>query len=183
MDCIGTNILSGDGGNVSWFLRHIALLPKHQHQDEHRLLHRKSSALWEKCWMGKYEASGRNRPLSAGTRCRLFHVVHVDLGVGKTFHHRPFVSQPCRTLGLSRGSRCWFDFQHGIGSSRLQHICVFSHQCVIVQYDGCLMLKQDRYYDLGRIFFLPMVSIFYTIFLICAEHIDALWEYSMTNLY
>lgn len=63
----------------------------------------------------------------------------------ETFHHRPFVSQPCRTLGLSGGSRCWFDFQHGVGSSRLQHICVFSHQCVIVQYDGCLMLKQDRY--------------------------------------
>lgn len=84
-------------------------------------------------------------PLSAGTRCRLFHVVHVDLRGRKTFHHRPFVSQPCRTLGLSRGSRCWFDFQHGVGSSRLQHICVFSHQCVIVQYDGCLMLKQDRY--------------------------------------
>lgn len=135
------------------------LLPKHQHQDEHRLLHRKSSALWEekkkKCWMGQDEALGRNRPpFSAGTRCRLFHVVHVDLRVGEAFHHRPFVSQPCRTLGLSRGSRCWFDFQHGIGSSRLQHICVFSHQCVLVQYDGCLMLKQDRYYDIRQNFFL-----------------------------
>lgn len=133
---------------------------------------------------GRMRRWGRNRPpFSAGTRCRLFHVVHVDLRVGEAFHHRPFVSQPCRTLGLSRGSRCWFDFQHGIGSSRLQHICVFSHQCVLVQYDGCLMLKQDRYYDLGRIFFLPMVSIFYTIFLTCAEQLDALREYSMTNLY
>lgn len=84
-------------------------------------------------------------PPSAGTRCRLFHVVHVDLRGRESFHHRPFVSQPCRTLGLSGGSRCWFDFQHGVGSSRLQHISVFSHQCVIVQYDGCLMLKQDRY--------------------------------------
>lgn len=167
---------------TSWFLRMFDLLPKHQHQDEHRLLHRKSSALWgKKCWMG--QDGEEPPPFSAGTRCRLFHVVHVDLRVGEAFHHRPFVSQPCRTLGLSRGSRCWFDFQHGIGSSRLQHICVFSHQCVLVQYDGCLMLKQDRYYDLGRIFFLPMVSIFYTIFLTCAEQIDALCEYSMTNLY
>lgn len=60
MDCIGTNMLSGDGGNMSWFLRHLALLPKHQHQDEHRLLTGKSSALWENCWIGKYEMLGRN---------------------------------------------------------------------------------------------------------------------------
>lgn len=33
---------------TSWFLRMFDLLPKHQHQDEHRLLHRKSSALWGK---------------------------------------------------------------------------------------------------------------------------------------
>lgn len=31
----------------------------------------------------------------------------------------------------------------GGGTLRLQHICVCSHQCVIVQYDGRLMLKQD----------------------------------------
>lgn len=34
-------------------------------------------------------------------------------------------------------------FQFSVRSSRLQHICVFSHQCEIVQYDGRLMLKQD----------------------------------------
>lgn len=73
-------------------------------------------------------------------------------GSARPFHHRPFVSQPCRTLGTRRGSWRWFDFQCSVRSSRLQHICVFSHQCEIVQYDGRLMLKQDWYYDLGRIF-------------------------------
>lgn len=93
----------------------------------------------------KCEEVGDTTPLSAGTRCRLFHVVHVDSRVSETFHHRPFVSQPCRTLGPSWGSWRWCDFQCSARSSRLQHICVFSHQCEIVQYDGCLMLKQDWY--------------------------------------
>lgn len=174
MDCIGTNILSGDGGTCPGF---YGILLCYQNTSTGmntdsctgRAVHSGKNAGWENTWLWGGTAS-----LSAGTRCRLFHVVHVDLRGRRTFHHRPFVSQPCRTLGLSRGSLCRFYFQHGIGSSRLQHICVFNHQCVIVQYDGCLMLKQDRYYDLGRILFLPMVSIFYTIFLTCAEHIDAL---------
>lgn len=62
MDCIGTNMLSGDGGNMSWFLPHLALLPKHQHQDEHGLLTGKSSALWENCWMGKIRDVGEELP-------------------------------------------------------------------------------------------------------------------------
>lgn len=79
---------------------------------------------------------------------------------------------PCRTRGLYwrsarpfivallflslAGLLDWTETPGVGGSSRKkklnQHICVFSHQCEIVQYDGCLMLKQDWYYDLGRVF-------------------------------
>lgn len=141
---------------MSWFLQHSALIPKHQHRDKHRLSHRKSSALG-KCWVemwGGWRWGDTNPHLlfqlaqDAGSSMSYMWI----RGVSETFHHRPFVSQPCRTLGPSRGSWRWYDFHFSVRSSRLQHICVFSHQCEIVQYDGCLMLKQDWYYDLGRIF-------------------------------
>lgn len=88
MDCIGTNTVSG-GSTMSWFLQHSALIPKHQHQDEHRLSHRKSSALWENTWW-QYEEVGGHRPLSNGTRCRLFHVLHVDLRGRQDLSSSPF---------------------------------------------------------------------------------------------
>lgn len=178
-DCIGTNTASGDGGsNISWFLQHSALIPKHQHQVEHRLLHRKSSALWEKQWV---ENTRRRRTLhssqmaqDAGSSMSYMRIQ----GVGKTFHHRPFVSQPCRTLGPSRGSWRRLDFLFGVRSSRLQHICVFSHQCVIVQYDGRLMLKQDWYYDLGRIFLTNVSKLLYHLH-ICRAYRCFMYEKSV----
>lgn len=141
----------------------------------------------KKCWMGKARGVGEEPP---------------PLGWHK------MQALPCRTCGFKGRKRKkkpfiiallflslaeLLDWAEALGADLTSSTApgpwdfntfvFFSHQCVIVQYDGCLMLKQDRYYDLGRIFFLPMVSIFYTIFLICAEHIDTLWEYSMTNLY
>lgn len=48
---------------MSWFLQHSASTPKHQHQDEHRLSHRKSSALWETLG-GNVRRQGDTGPLS-----------------------------------------------------------------------------------------------------------------------
>lgn len=170
--------------NMSWFVQHSALIPKHQHQDEHRLSQWKSSALWNKCWVELQGSKRKNNIPSQLAQDAGSSMLHVWIrGLSETFHHHPFVSQPCRTLGPSRGSWLWYDFQYNVRSSRLQHICVFSHQCEIVQYDGRLMLKQDWYYDLGESFFLPMFQNFYTIFLIFTEQIDALWEYCITDLY
>lgn len=113
--------------------------------------HKERAVHSEKCWVEMWGGGGYF-PLQlaqdAGSSMSYMWIQ----GISETFHHRPFVSQPCRTLGPSRGSWRWKDFQYSVRSSRLQHICVFSHQCEIVQYDGCLMLKQDWYYDLGRIF-------------------------------
>lgn len=125
-------------------------IPKHQHRDGHRLSQWKSSAPWTK----EERLRGRKRGI-AGARRRLFRVVRVE-----TFHHRPFVSQPCRTFGPSWGSCRWYGFQCSVRSSRLQHICVFSHQCEIVQYDGRLMLKQD-WYDLGEFFLTDVINLLY----------------------
>lgn len=92
----------------------------------------RSSALWEKCWMGKPEALSRGgEPPPLGWHkmqalpCCTCGFKGLKKTTTTTFIIAPFVSQPCRTLGLSRGSRCRFDFQHRTGSSRLQHICVF----------------------------------------------------------
>lgn len=49
--------------NASWFHQRSASIPKHQHRDEHRLSHRKSSALWENAgW--ECEEVGHAAPLS-----------------------------------------------------------------------------------------------------------------------
>lgn len=46
-------------------------------------------------------------------------------GVRETFHHHPFVSQPCRALGLSRDSWHWFDF-HSMSGTQDFNTFVFS---------------------------------------------------------
>lgn len=180
-DCIGTNMLSGDGGNVLV-----------------------STDVW---LVTKTPAPGWTQTLAQEEQCTLGEKMLDGAGRGGTtafLGWHKMQALPCRTCGF-KGRRslpsspfCFSALQNSWTEQRLSvliwlparhrvlqtstHLC-FSHQCVLVQYDGCLMLKQDRYYDLGRIFFLPMVSIFYTIFLTCAEQIDALCEYSMTNLY
>lgn len=99
-----------------------------------------SGKCWVEWWGGNKEAY--RFPISADIRCRLFHVVHVDRGLMRSF----IVAVLFLSLAglLSRGSCHWYDFCC-VRSSKLQHICVFSHQCEIVQYDGRLMLKQDQY--------------------------------------
>lgn len=95
---------------------------------------------------------GGHHPLSAGTRCRLFHVVHVDSRGQRDLSSSPICFSALQVSWTEQRllTLIWLPFD--VRYSRLQHICVFSHQCVIVQYDGCLMLKQDWYYDFGRIF-------------------------------
>lgn len=144
MDCIGKNILSGDGsaGWISWFLQYSALIPKHQHRNEHGLSHGKSSALLGICWIDNWHKD-------AGSSMSYMRIL-------KAFSSSPvFVSQPCRTHGLSR------DFNT---------ICVFSHQCVTVQYDGRLMLKQWLILWSRQSFFLPVFPNFFTIFHIYRAH-------------
>lgn len=95
---------------------------------------------------------GGHHPFSTGTRCRLFHVIHVDSRGQQDPSSSPFCFSALQDSWTEQRllTLIWLPFD--VRYSRLQHICVFSHQCVIVQYDGCLMLKQDWYYDFGRIF-------------------------------
>lgn len=184
MDCIGANTLSGDGGsNISWFLQHSALIPKHQHQDEHRLLHRKSSALWgQKMLCGNMRRWGTPPPLN-------WHKMQ---------------ALPCRTCGFKGSARPFIIAllflslaglldrveapDTDLTSIRCQVLKTSTHLCfqpsvchsaiwwvLDAQARLILWFRQN--------FFLPMFQNFYTIFLIFAEHIDALWEYCMTNLY
>lgn len=84
--------MSGDGG---WLNTRNVLVSsafcfntKHQHQDQHRLSHRKSSAPWRKAgW--KCEVGGDTSPpkptQDAGSSMSY---MWID-GVSETFHHRP----------------------------------------------------------------------------------------------
>lgn len=132
-----------------------AMKPKHQHQDEHRLSHRKSSALWgkktkqnKKHWVEMFGWWGMPPPpppLSLAHKMQAL---------------------PCRTCGF-KGSAGPFIIallflslaglsdrseapgaddvtsNSASGPRDFNTFVFFSHQCEIVQYDGCLMLKQD----------------------------------------
>lgn len=110
-----------------------------------------------KCWIEMWGGGwGHHPPLTASTRCRLFHVEHVDSRVQKGLSSSPFCFSALQDFWTEQevpGSEMTSKFS--VRSSKLQHICVFSHQCDIVQYDGRLMLKQDWYnlYIIGRDFF------------------------------
>lgn len=168
MDCNGTNTASGDGGTSRPGFSSILFNAQTPAPGWTQTLTQE-----EQCTLGKKKKAGWNT--WGGARApqpvhlfpspfpSLLPQLAQDAGssmsymwiqeVSETFHHRPFCfsalqdSWTEQRLPASRRG-----FQLSAGSSRLQHICVFSHQCEIVQYDGRLMLKQDWYYDLGRIF-------------------------------
>lgn len=150
---------------MSWFPP--ALKPIHQQPGwdtnscAGRAVH--SAHQGEKKTQKKKTCCGRRfRDSPYGTRCRLFHVVHVDpSGSAGPSHHRPpllFLSLaglleraeapggrfPTSNFAVGRGQGSRGFWCGGGGDTlRLQHICVCSHQCVTVQYDGRLMLKRD----------------------------------------
>lgn len=75
--------LIGTNTHWVWWRRLVtqnvsSILIQYQHQDKHRLSPRKSSALWRNAGSKCEEVWGPTHTPSAGTRCRLFHVVHVD---------------------------------------------------------------------------------------------------------
>lgn len=156
---------------VSWFLQHSASIPKHQHRDEHRLSHRK-----EQCTLGKktkrwvvseeveecfvfFHPSLSQLAQDAGSSMSYMRI----RGVSETFHHRPFVSQPCRTLGASRGS--WrLPVQRQVLETST-HLC-FQPSVWNSAIWWALDAQARLIIWFRQNFFLPMFQNFYTIFLI-----------------
>lgn len=111
MDCIGTNTMSGDGGgNMSCFsciLLFYLNTSARMSTDCAQTLTQEEQCTLGECWVEIWGSVGAHLP----PRSQLAQDAGSSMSA-RPFHHRPFVSQPCRTLGASRGSWRWFDFQH-----------------------------------------------------------------------
>jgi len=164
MDCIGTNMRSGDGGdgwliNISWLLKYSAWIPvtsTSMNTDSHtgRAVHSGNS--WMEMWEG-----GKNPP--SLTWHKMQALPCCTCGIKGSV--RPFIIallflSLAGLLDWAEAPGAGLTSSAASGPQRLQHICVFNHQCEIVQYDGCLMLKQDWYCDLGRDFSYQCFKIF-----------------------
>lgn len=131
----------------------------------------KSSALWEKKkkrWVVSEEVeecfvffhpSLSQLAQDAGSSMSYMRI----RGVSETFHHRPFVSQPCRTLGASRGS--WrLPVQRQVLETST-HLC-FQPSVWNSAIWWALDAQARLIIWFRQNFFLPMFQNFYTIFLI-----------------
>lgn len=139
MDCIGTNIASGDGGggsltSTSWILQHSCFYTKTPAlgwtqtltQEEQCTLGKTAGWNFEEGAAGAIYIPPSQLAQDAGSSMSYTVGVFGSKRVSETFHHRPFVSQPCRTLGANPRLLALKRLPAiGDRSSWLQHILCF----------------------------------------------------------